>query len=118
MSTLSPHFQAREQRLRGGCADNTPPPGSRKRAPWILRSKRGSPHTTPHTRPGLIAQERRTRVPRHVPSLQAKTAASSLSALRPNTPHLPLLASRRDAGRETVPPSFPSACTRLHVMPP
>lgn len=53
MSVVSLHCQNRVQRLRGGRADTTPPPGSRSPAPWILRSKRGLPQYTHANLPPL-----------------------------------------------------------------
>ena len=80
-------------------------PGSRMRAPRILRSERGSPQFT-HALHLLCSKQPRRRPAWNwrVSALQAKTAAFPDTALRRPTPLSPIQACWRGAGTETVPP--------------
>ena len=87
-------------------------PGSRMQAPWILRSRRGSPQFTPKMGPDTVLV-RPDREMWRARALRAKAAAFSQPALRRNSKIHIALASWRDAGRETYPPHF-----TLLPMPP
>ena len=137
MSTVSRNCQNRAQRLRGECENTASPPGSRWTDPWVLRPKRGFPQFTPKLQRILIVQgfalagmgclgpdasvlERPDREMWRARVMRAKTAASCLKkpggSLRASAGWtascrtlFPLYKRWREAGRETYPPSFPSA---------
>lgn len=137
MSVVSLHCQNRVQRLRGGCADTTPPPGSRSSAPWILWSKRGLPqytHANPPplhlaraqtpggtdgARPGFSALACRSAWTWRVRGLRAKIAAfPGAMTARPSPPG----DGRRRGRALRPPPPFPlHACrcrARTETVPP
>ena len=139
MSTVSRNCWECVQRLRGGCENTTLPPGSRMTDPRTLRSGRGFPQFTPKLQRILIVQGfalagmgclgpdpvlvRPDREMWRARALRAKTAAFPEAtarfggrgdlALRRKSTLSKLLASWRDAGRETYPPHF-----TLLPMPP
>jgi len=130
VSKVSQHCRTCAQRLRREGHDTPSLPGSRKRAPWILRSKRGSPQFTHEEhcsgRSGLRAPVRRLSWNWRVLALRAKTAAFPHATARCSpegggvhgaascrTPHPLPTACRHDAARETYPPAVP-----LLPMPP
>ena len=104
MSRACRHCQNQVQRLRS-FTQAVNDPGSRTSAPWILRSRRGSPQFTPNMGPDATVLERPDREMWRARSLQAKTAAFSGTALR-HTPTYEPNACRREAGKKTFPPLF------------